>query len=259
MENLELWNKRARVDINCNSVIAPDDITGLKKEYVDIVNKAAIAPIICSLNSGSNILDFGCGVGRISNWKEFNNLNYYGIDSSPEMIEVAIRRNIKENIHFSLVQEYPALFENSFFDCVISIWVLQHVLDDNMLLQTINEIYRVLKPGGFLIIIEQVAPFVKYEYLNNGEIYKKCRTIDVFNECLNPKFDYISSHKTKGFIRNGICYKLLNVFSFLKLKYFLRFIPWMVDVDEFIYGNIIPNYLRRKPAWIDTQLVYKRK
>jgi len=49
-------------------------------------------------------------------------------------------------------------FENDFFDIIICNHVLEHIPDD---LQAINELYRVLKPGGFAIL--QVPLSLKLE------------------------------------------------------------------------------------------------
>jgi len=66
-----------------------------------------------------------------------SNLDYVGVD-------------IKNNLNINSKMNITATsFESSTFDCVICIHVLEHVENDN---KAINEIYRVLKPGGWASI-----------------------------------------------------------------------------------------------------------
>ena len=97
------------------------------------------------LNHKNNkILDFGCGDARYKKFIEENN-EYIGVDSKTTGFE-----NSKKNadIYWDN-QTLP--FENESFDIIICTEVLHQVDDiDN----TINELKRVLKKGGKLIIYE---------------------------------------------------------------------------------------------------------
>lgn len=90
------------------------------------------------------VLDVGCGNKRLQEYLP-TTADYTGIDFNPAA-----------DIQMDISQErYP--FNNNSFDYVICNAVLEHVKDDSFVL---NEIYRVLKPGGTAYIsIPFMQPF----------------------------------------------------------------------------------------------------
>jgi len=105
------------------------------------------------------ILDFGCGLGRLSRalypWFE----EVYGIDVSNSMITKAreLNKNYLDKLHFLHNEEFNlSLFGDGIFDMVITTIVLQHIsYPEN--LEYVEEFIRVLKPGGILLFQVPVA------------------------------------------------------------------------------------------------------
>jgi SAM-dependent methyltransferase len=105
-------------------------------------------------------LDFGCGVGRLSQaWSDhFEKVS--GVDISPTMIELAQRYNRHPSRCEYYQNDRPdlALFADLSFDFVYSALTLQHIsppLQSNYL----HEFLRVLKPNG-LIVFQIIRPTV---------------------------------------------------------------------------------------------------
>jgi len=105
------------------------------------------------LPPGSNILDAGCGGGR--NLVYFLNSDYevYGVDQSVEAVAHAqhlaasINPTIPaENFLVSAVEDMP--FPDGRFDAVISSAVLHFACDERHFHAMLDEMWRVLKPGG---------------------------------------------------------------------------------------------------------------
>ena len=98
------------------------------------------------LKPGGSILDFGCGVGRMS--EAF--LKYYdevtGIDISENMLKLAKERNSGVNYVLNATDDLSVFSDNK-FDCVFSVIVLQHMCEE-MQTKYIKEFVRVTKPGG---------------------------------------------------------------------------------------------------------------
>jgi ubiquinone/menaquinone biosynthesis C-methylase UbiE len=97
-------------------------------------------------------LDFGCGLGRLTQALCSHFGKCYGVDISSNMLAEADRYN-----HFGTACEYvlndsPDLhrFENDAFDFICAIIVLQHMPAD-VGKEYISEFVRVLKPGGLLV------------------------------------------------------------------------------------------------------------
>jgi ubiquinone/menaquinone biosynthesis C-methylase UbiE len=99
------------------------------------------------------ILDAGCGTG--SNIIFFNQFGKtYGIDISPIATKFCKKRGIK-NITTCDVSKLP--YKDSYFDLVSCMDVLEHIEDEK---KAISEIYRVLKPGGYVLLTVPALSFV---------------------------------------------------------------------------------------------------
>jgi ubiquinone/menaquinone biosynthesis C-methylase UbiE len=117
---------------------------------------------LAKVKPGDKVLDVGCGTGSLTlTAKIFAGANgaVYGIDSSPEMIDVA-RKKAKQagsDIVFdvALIEKIP--FPDATFDVVVSRLVIHHLPDD-LKRKGFAEIFRVLKPGGHFLVADFKPP-----------------------------------------------------------------------------------------------------
>jgi SAM-dependent methyltransferase len=97
-------------------------------------------------------LDFGCGVGRLTQamCRHFDRCD--GIDIAPTMIEQARRFNRFGDRCSYLQSEAPDLgrYEDGTFDFIYSRLVLQHMPPANAK-RYVSEFVRTLRPGGLLV------------------------------------------------------------------------------------------------------------
>ena len=100
------------------------------------------------------ILDLGCGDGQSSIFfeKHFPDCEYHGIDVSEDSIKVAKEKKLA-NSHFQPYDGGSVPFAEQTFDMVFIACVLHHV-DFQYHEGILNEVKRVLKPGGRLYIFE---------------------------------------------------------------------------------------------------------
>ncbi len=152
---------------------------------------------LASLKEGETVLDLGSGAGFdcfLAAQKVGKTGTIIGVDMTPEMIEKA-RENAEKgdygNVEFRLGEiEYLPAADNS-VDAVISNCVINLSVDKK---QVFREAFRVLKPGGRLMVSDLVLYKKLPEFVKNSkEAYAGC----VAGALL--KDDYIEAVKAAGF------------------------------------------------------------
>ena len=115
---------------------------------------------------GKRVLDIGCGEGFLLRKLKDKFEELYGLDVAPSRLEEA-----KEKIRSLYPLEVPRFkfvegnadevlpFSNDFFDAVTCIAVIEHVYD---IFSLVREMYRVLKPGGYIIAEVPNIVYLKY-------------------------------------------------------------------------------------------------
>jgi ubiquinone/menaquinone biosynthesis C-methylase UbiE len=103
---------------------------------------------LAHLPSDGIILDAGGGTGRVAQYLRGKAAQIVVADESLKMLHEAKKKDGLQPIQ-TYTENLP--FKNGTFDCIIMVDALHHVADQR---KTINELWRILKPGGRLIIEE---------------------------------------------------------------------------------------------------------
>jgi ubiquinone/menaquinone biosynthesis C-methylase UbiE len=100
----------------------------------------------------SAALDFGCGVGRLTQALARHFDRVTGVDLAPSMIEQARTHNRHPDRCSYLLngKDNLALLRDDSFDLVVSIITLQH-MRPRYIRRYLREFVRVLRPGGLLV------------------------------------------------------------------------------------------------------------
>jgi SAM-dependent methyltransferase len=101
---------------------------------------------------GRRALDFGCGVGRLTQALARRHQRVLGADISPVMIVTARRLNRYPERAEYLCTARAGLetLPDRSFDCIYSNIVLQHVAPETSV-RYLHEFFRLLEPGGLLV------------------------------------------------------------------------------------------------------------
>lgn len=162
-----------------------------------------------SLKPDSYVLDIGCGGGKTV--KEMASSvskgKVYGIDYSEDMVQLSknvndtlIKQNIVEIKH-GTVSSLP--FQDNMFDFVTAFETYYFWPD---LINDLIEIKRVLKPGAFLLIVNEVFKDYKFEKRNSKWVNlldMKIHTPDEYKNFLSEagyKIEKINSLPDKNWI-----------------------------------------------------------
>jgi ubiquinone/menaquinone biosynthesis C-methylase UbiE len=118
-----------------------------------------------------SILDCGCGAGEyVQELMKEKNSKVWGIEFSEEKVnQYKSRYPFLANVLQGNIENMP--FEDQTFDLIILNEVLEHVPSQD---EGLREIYRVMKPGGNLIVF---SPNRLYPFETHGVLSKKSDNI----------------------------------------------------------------------------------
>jgi len=112
------------------------------------------------IKSGEKVLDVGCGTGGVTipaKQRVGKTGEAAGIDPAPEMIAVARKKaeraNLEIDFRVGVIESLP--YPDATFDAVTSSLMMHH-LPHELQVSGLAEIYRVLKPGGRLLIADMM-------------------------------------------------------------------------------------------------------
>ena len=121
----------------------------------------------------NKILDWGCGPARVVRHlpKLLQNTDIYGTDYNAETIEWCIQNipDVKFNVNSI---EPPLNYPDNFFDAIYGLSVFTHLSQKNHY-AWIEELHRILKPGGVLLITTQGGAFIGKLTVKEKEIFEQ--------------------------------------------------------------------------------------
>jgi len=162
------WNAMAELDPLWAILSEPEKKFGkwsTEEFFRDGEREAKRVLGMCEANgvsiSRGKMLDFGCGVGRMT--RSFSQFfpSCVGIDVSGKMVDLARKFNAdRPQCEFVTSASVALPFEDATFDFVFSVLVLQHLPKKNMILGYISEFLRVAKDGGVIVFqLPDEVPF----------------------------------------------------------------------------------------------------
>jgi ubiquinone/menaquinone biosynthesis C-methylase UbiE len=108
-----------------------------------------------TIHSDTQVLDLCCGSGQTTQFLVKLSQNVTGLDASPKSLERA-RQNVPEASYIEAFAQKMS-FADNLFD-VVHTSVALHEMQPQQLRKIINEVYRVLKPGGVFTLVDFHAP-----------------------------------------------------------------------------------------------------
>lgn len=126
-----------------------------------LVDQAQIEP-------GHRVLDLGCGTGTLAILVKqmCPQSEVGGLDGDPKILEIARGKaeRARVRIAFDLGMAFELPYPDNVFDHVLSSFVLHHLTTENKV-GTLKEVFRVLRPGGQLSILDLGRPHGAYAFL----------------------------------------------------------------------------------------------
>lgn len=193
-----------------------------------------------------NVLDVGCGdkpyMHLFNKAKEYDGLE----------IESSVHPSTKADFFYDGTH-FP--FPNNVYDTIITNQVLEHVFTPDEFLE---EIYRVLKPGGSLIL---TVPFIWDEHEQPYD-YARYSSFGLKSLLEKNGFDIIVQEKTSPNIAtifqilNTYIQKIISVFPKPVCIVLYCFTTFPLSLTGLLLGFILPN---NKDLYLDNFVVAKRR
>jgi ubiquinone/menaquinone biosynthesis C-methylase UbiE len=117
---------------------------------------------------GGKFLDAGCGTGDFIPDLIARNGKVTALDFADDMIEQSrtrmARKGLDTQVKFAVGDVTNLEYRDNFFDAIIGVGLIEYLTDYRA---AMREFYRVLKPGGIVIVTVPsiVSPFMAYETL----------------------------------------------------------------------------------------------
>jgi ubiquinone/menaquinone biosynthesis C-methylase UbiE len=160
---------------------------------------------------GKKVLDVGSGNGYVLSKYAAEGAEVFGIDITQAGIDLCRKRfeYLQLNGNFQVADAQDIPFPDNTFDCVCSMGVLHHVPDTQ---KALDEIYRVLKPGGRLIVMFYHRNSAKYQFMYRVWSWLTGKSM----EQLVNEFDGVGNPKGTVFSRAELS-AMLAKFSEIKM------------------------------------------
>lgn len=169
------WERLSIYPIDA-SVIDPGDQRGHKNRYITQLRDESILSGLDQFSATSPILDFGCGTGGLSSAVAASGRSVLGVDISSGLLKRTAERQIKAGALFIQYDGTRLPLKDDCASAAVTYVVLNHILDEGQLLDSLREIHRVLKPGGTLVAVEQACTRQKLD----RSVWQCRRTIGEF-------------------------------------------------------------------------------
>lgn len=133
-----------------------------------------VSEFVESNPKGSYMLDLGCGNGRNMNYEGYK---FIGLDSSREFVKIC--KSAGYDAEVCDMCYIP--FDNETFDNILSIASFHHLSNEQRRIECLDEMYRVLKPGGSVLISvwsKEQPKQTKRVFDNYGDVIVEWNNLD---------------------------------------------------------------------------------
>lgn len=118
-----------------------------------------LKPLATYTKPGNTVLDLGCGNGRLyqmfakkqgEEGQDAPDISYIGIDQSEELIKIAQEKIPEGAFYVGQLTDIP--LDDACVDVIYCIAAFHHLPNEALRIACLNEMKRVLKPGGYIVM-----------------------------------------------------------------------------------------------------------
>lgn len=115
---------------------------------------------VAELARGPEVLDLGCGTGNVTLRLARRGLRVTGIDLSPDMLEVARQKPVRDaSVRWICAGAVELIdhFERESFDTIVAVLLLSELSSAEQA-ESLRQCHRLLRPRGQLLLADEVRP-----------------------------------------------------------------------------------------------------
>jgi len=114
------------------------------------------------IQNGQRVIDLGCGTGALTLRAAQKGARVKGIDINPQMLKIAREKAVRAGLAQSLELDEIGVAELSgeqseSYDVAMSGLCFSELTEDEVI-YTLKQVKRILKPGGLLLVADEVRP-----------------------------------------------------------------------------------------------------
>ena len=171
--------------------VAPEYANAFRDELAHKpLDRALLGCLIDLTGTGEPIADLGCGPGHVTAWLAGHGATAVGIDLSAGMIAIGRREHPEAQFREGDFLKLPA--SDGEFGAVVAFYSIIH-LEPGQLRPAFEEISRVLRPGGLLLVAFHIGAEVRHR----AEWYG--HQVDVDFRFLEPA-DVVAAMESSGLV-----------------------------------------------------------
>jgi ubiquinone/menaquinone biosynthesis C-methylase UbiE len=201
------WEKNPVASLEIPHAVGTPEYLDYFDKLRDDVEPIAFAREVYEFDrfQGKTVLEVGCGNGYVLSRYAAAGAEVTGVDITETGVELCRKRfqmsGLKGTFLVANAEKLP--FPDEVFDCVCSMGVLHHVPDTE---KAVKEIFRVLKPGGRLIVMMYHRNSILYRWkfplLSKLQGKSMQQLVNEVDGPGNPKGDVYSRDELKALLRD---------------------------------------------------------
>jgi ubiquinone/menaquinone biosynthesis C-methylase UbiE len=198
--NVAEWEKRSKIFGSSPKGVLFKNLPDVFNEYIHNWQLKKILSEIVPDSGGINIIDIGCGYGRISLplSEKLPEAKITGIDISKYYVEL-FKKNTGQNAFFGFAEDFS--LQSDYYDYIICITVLMYI-DKDKIENTMSNFFRHLKKGGKILLIEPLQSGIYFQtcfgLLNLLNKFKKTAALNTGGSSFQYHFLQSLIHKSGG-------------------------------------------------------------
>jgi len=195
-------------------------------------------------------LEIGCGNGYLLEKlrTRFPDVGLTGVDYSPDMVALAAQRSI-ENCRVHRADIGALEFEDASIDFVASERCIINLLERDAQYKAINELHRVLKPGGLMILVESFTDGLENLNRARNELGLPGNVVPHHNLWFDKTDFLATAGKVFDLVSNEeLTREGLSTSNFLSSHYFMsRVVYPSVSKGEVLYNSEFVKFFKFLP------------